>query len=73
MKYRVNKKYGGSEGVSPASLDQRWKEVRNQLGAPTSSLAGIEPKPDSLIFQPVAYSILNNRLFASFGVKLMDD
>ena len=73
MKYRVNKKYGGSGGVSLALLDQRWKEVHNQLAAPTSSPGGIESKPDSLIFQPVAYSILNNRLFASFGVKLMDD
>lgn len=51
----------------------RWKDVRNQLAAPTSSHAGIESQPDTLIFQSVAYSILNNRLFASFGVKLMED
>jgi hypothetical protein len=64
----VNKKYGGVEVYL-----QRWKEVRNQLAAPTTLLAGIESKSDSLIFQPVAYSIPNNRLFASFGVKLLED
>jgi hypothetical protein len=73
MKYRVNNKYGGSGGVSPTFLDQRWMEVRNQLASPTRSLAGIESKPDSLIFQAIAYSILSNRLFNRFGVKLMND
>jgi hypothetical protein len=58
MKYRVNKKCGGSGGVSPAFLDQRWNRVETQfLDLPARSL----------------YSFLNNRLFASFGVKLMKD
>lgn len=52
------------------NLDQRRKEVHNQLATSTSSLARIrvESKPDSLIFQPVAYSILN-KTFCHFWNK----
>jgi len=67
MKYRVNKKYGGGGG---GVYLPRWKDVRNQLAAPTGSHAGIESKPDSLIFQSVAYSVLNNKFFCRFRSKI---